>query len=195
MTRGKTNPFPSFQYALLGQLISGPTYGYVLHKQLSNQQGIGVVWSMNLANLYAVLEQLEKKGWLSVSLQPGNSRPGRKMYQITELGKAEFDAWLNTPATHPRELRQDFMIRLHYYQSRLPDQVPALLRGQLSHCRTWLKDARETLLATPPEESFAQSVYRYRILQIQSMIEWLELELRALQDPQAVEELFGDVME
>lgn len=182
MTRGKTNPFPTFQYAVLGQLMSGPTYGYELHKLLSNQQGIGLIWKVNLANLYAVLEQLEKKGWLSVSLQPGRSRPGRKMYQLTDSGRGEFEEWLHTPVTHPREIRQDFMIKLHFYQQHFPDQLASLLRGQLSHCRTWLKTAREDLLTAPAEGQFAQSVYQFRVLQIQSMVDWLEMELQGLQE-------------
>lgn len=189
MSRGKTNPFPEFQYALLGQLMAGPTYGYVLHKQLSNPQGIGLIWQVNLPNLYAVLEQLEKKGWLSVTLQPGDSRPGRKVYQLTGEGRAEFEAWLSTPVTHPRAIRQDFMLKLNYLQVHQPDQVPVLMRTQLSHCRTWLKNARDAVKRASGGESFSQSVYRFRVLQVQAMVDWLEAELREIQEPTSIIEV------
>ena len=90
MSRGKTNPFPTFQFALLGLLLPGATYGYELHKQLSNQTGIGLIWQVKLSNVYAVLEQLLEKGWLSATLLPGESRPGRKMFQITEHRQGSF---------------------------------------------------------------------------------------------------------
>lgn len=189
MTRGKTNPFPEFQYALLGELMSGPTYGYELHKQLSDQQGIGLIWKVTLPNLYAILDQLEQKGWLSVSLEPGNSRPGRKIVQLTGEGRAEFELWLTAPVTHPRAIRQDFMLKLNYLQRHQPDQVLPLMRKQLSHCRTWLKNARDTLTLSPGEERFAQSVYRFRVLQIESMVNWLESELRVIQDHKSINEV------
>src|SRR5512133_2952317 len=124
MTRGKTNPFPMFQFALLGLLLPGATHGYELHKQLSDLNGIGLIWQVKLSNVYAVLEQLLEKGWLTATLLPGDSRPGRKMYQITGPGREAFAEWLGSPVTHPREFRQDFMVKFYFHQILDPDGVP-----------------------------------------------------------------------
>ena len=177
MSRGKTNPFPTFQFALLGLLLPGATYGYELHKQLSDQTGIGLIWQVKLSNVYAVLEQLEEKGWLTVTLLPGDSRPGRKMYQITNTGKAAYEEWLDSPVTHPREFRQDFMVKLYFHQHQNPAGVPTFLRSQLTHSRVWLKDLRKPNAVSVSDSGFFQSVMRFRKSQIKSMVDWLEKEL------------------
>lgn len=184
MSRGKTNPFPTFQYALLGLLLPGATYGYELHKQLADQQGIGLIWQVKLSNLYAVLTQLEKKEWLTVSLLAGDGRPARKMYQITESGKMAFEEWLNTPVIHPREIHQDFMVKLYFYQTFKPEEVPAFLRAQLSHCRVWLKNTQNLEKNTPPQAGYRHSILQFRKLQIKAMVDWLEKELKDSQNIQ-----------
>jgi DNA-binding PadR family transcriptional regulator len=182
MTRGKTNPFPHFQYALLGLLLKEPTYGYELHKQLSDPQGIGLVWQVKLPNLYAVLEQLEKKGWLSVSFSPGDTRPGRKMYQLTPDGRVAFEEWVNAPVMHPRDFRQEFMLKFYFFQCNNLEQLPAFLRSQLSHCRIWLKNARSFEAASASSDAYPHSVRHFRVMQIESMVNWLEEELGKIQE-------------
>jgi len=177
MSRGKTNPFPTFQFALLGLLLPGATYGYELHKQLSDQTGIGLIWQVKLSNVYAVLEQLQEKGWLTAMLLPGDTRPGRKMYQITDTGKAAFEEWLDSPVTHPREFRQEFMVKLYFHDTQKPAGVPAFLRSQLTHCRVWLKDLRKPNAVTASDSRFHLSVMQFRKSQIKSMVDWLEKEL------------------
>lgn len=182
MSRGKTNPFPTFQFALLGLLLPGATYGYELHKQLSDQTGIGLIWQVKLSNVYAVLEQLQEKDWLSATLLPGESRPGRKMYHITEPGKVAFAEWLDSPVTHPREFRQDFMVKLYFHQIHNPAGIPAFLRSQLTHCRVWLKNLRKPNVDTASDSGFAVSVMRFRKSQIKSMVDWLEKELNNVEN-------------
>ena len=53
--RGKTNPFPAFEYALLGLLYREPAHGYELHKIIADPAGIGIIWGIKIANLYAQL--------------------------------------------------------------------------------------------------------------------------------------------
>ncbi len=180
MTRGKTNPFPTFQYALLGLLLPGATYGYELYKQISDQSGIGLIWQVKLSNLYAVLDQLEKKGWLTATRVPGDIRPDRKVYRISGNGESAFEEWLDAPVTHPREFRQDFMIK-YYFRSRRRENPAPFLRAQLGHCRMWLQNARKSVKSEAGGLNFGQSVARFRKSQIQSIVDWLEKELERVE--------------
>jgi len=192
MPRGKTNPFPTFQFALLGLLQPGPTYGYELHKQLSDESGIGLIWQVKLSNLYAVLEQLEKKDWLTVTLVPGDTRPGRKVYQITAAGRSAFAEWLDAPVIHPREFRQDFMVKFYFHQSQKPESIATFLRVQLGHCRTWLKNVKTLSSAPASDSGFQKSVIRFRKSQIQSMVDWLEKELEHIERQNPIYEVLNE---
>lgn len=171
--------FPSFQYALLGLLVPGPAHGYEIHKQMSDPQGIGLIWHTKLPNLYAQLEQLEKKKWVTFNIQTSETRPARKIYELTESGRQEFTAWLESPTMHPRDMKQDFMLRYYFIQLYKPEMVILFLRGQLTHCRSWAQAAREQIESEGSSFSFRNSVLNARLEQINAYVTWLEAEIEA----------------
>lgn len=171
--------FPSFPYALLGLLVPGPMHGYELHKQISDPQGIGFIWHTKLPNLYAQLDQLEKKKWVTFNIQTSESRPARKIYELTEEGKQEFNSWLESPAMHPREMRQDFILRLYFMQHYKPEELNRFLRVQLTHCRSWAQVTSEQIDSEGTAFTYRNSVLHFRYEQINGYITWLEEEIAA----------------
>lgn len=171
--------FPAFQYALLGLLVPGPTHGYELHKQLSDPQGIGLIWHTKLANLYAQLDQLEKKKWVTHNIQISETRPARKIYELTDEGKMQFESWMETPATHPREIRQDFLLRLYFIQIYKPDELVHWMRMQLTHCRSWAQMTREQINEEGDSFNYRNSVLNFRLEQINAIVTWLESEIES----------------
>lgn len=171
--RGNINPFTSSEFALLGFLYEKPTHGYDLHRLITDPDGIGLIWNVKMSNLYAYLDKLDKKGFINGTMQPGDAHPTRMEYQITENGKKAFVNWLNSIVQHPRDFRQEFMLRYFFLLKYQPENVIHLFTRQYDECSTWLANTIELLNKVSEENQFKKSVIQFRIVQIQSMINWL----------------------
>lgn len=65
----------------------GPTYGYDIASRLADA-GLGEVKG---GTLYPLLKRLEQGGLVVVEWRPGEGGPGRKFYELNELGLARRD--------------------------------------------------------------------------------------------------------
>lgn len=171
--RGNINPFTSSEFALLGFLYEKPTHGYDLHKLITDPDGIGLIWNVKMSNLYAYLDKLDKKGYIHGTMQPGEAHPTRMEYQITNNGKKAFETWLESIVQHPRDFRQEFMLRYYFLLKYHPEKVTPLCDHQHDECSKWLANTLAELEKVNTENQFKKSVIQFRVAQIQSMINWL----------------------
>lgn len=104
----------SLEYVLLGMLAQQPRHGYELHKELSNLEGLGLVWRIKQAQLYALLDKLESQGYLSSRTITTESHPPRKEFHLTQAGHKAFEAWMLSPVEHGREIRQGFLAKFYF---------------------------------------------------------------------------------
>jgi PadR family transcriptional regulator AphA len=164
----------SLEYILLGMLSQQPRHGYELHKELSTLEGLGLVWRIKQAQLYAWLDKLEKQGYLSARMITTESHPPRKEYRLTRSGHKAFEEWVLSPVEHGRELRQDFLAK--FYFARLQGEETA--RQVLEAQRKTLKkiqsrmEAEDDVLSS--SQSYEKQVYQFRMIQIQAFIDWLD---------------------
>ena len=85
----------SVPLTLLGLLERQPSHGYDLKRDYDEYFGRGK--QLPFGQVYATLGRLARDG----RVEPGEAEPGdgpdRKRYAITNLGRAEVDAWLADP--------------------------------------------------------------------------------------------------
>jgi len=118
---------PASEYALLGALISGPRHGYEIRAFL--RKGLGATWHIPTSQLYAQLKRLEERGDLRSSLEPQESRPSRRVFELTDRGRDTFMTWVLAPTRHVRDLRVEFLAKL-FFVRRLGLDAPRLVREQ-----------------------------------------------------------------
>ncbi|NLI14550.1 PadR family transcriptional regulator [Pelotomaculum propionicicum] len=119
----------SLKHALLGFLNYGSMSGYDL-KQCFDQS-IQHFWSANLSQIYPTLSQLEEEGLLTMEVAYQEDRPNRKVYHITEAGRAELRRWLREPMETPPQ-RQPFLVKVFFGGNIAKEDLLAQLRCQLS---------------------------------------------------------------
>jgi hypothetical protein len=74
---------------------------------------------------------------------------------------------------HPRDFRQEFMLRYYFLSRHKPELIYEVCSRQLKECYDWLKNTRAKQ-EKEEKESFIRSVIEFRVSQIQSMVEWIE---------------------
>ena len=162
----------SMELALLGFLKEGPLHGYQIHQLLKEPQGLFQIWRLKQSQLYAYLGKLEDAGYIKSSIEVQTARPNRRVYQLTTLGEELYLNWLVEPVGMPRQIRQEFMVKLFFIQRDYPQMLPKLVDNQLKICKEWLR-YQENLLEDTKNDFFTRSVLDYRLGQIQAAKNWL----------------------
>ncbi|MCS6871267.1 MAG: PadR family transcriptional regulator [Anaerolineae bacterium] len=120
----------SLLHAILGILNLTEASGYDLKTQMFDRS-VAHFWQADQAQIYRTLEKLAEQGWVESRLEIQTERPNRKVYRITEAGRAELYRWLNEPQALPIH-REPFLIQL-FFGAQLPNQtLIALAKHQLA---------------------------------------------------------------
>ena len=171
----------TIEHALLGFVYARPGHGYEIYQQLADAEGLWQVWRLKQSQLYALLTKLEDAGYLAATMQPQEPRPPRKIYRLTARGRDAFERWLQTPVTHGRQMRIEFLAKLYFAPRQGAAGTAHLSDQQMAACQSWLQELRgaNALLAgaqaalEAEEDFFGYAVQQFRLNQIESFITWL----------------------
>jgi DNA-binding PadR family transcriptional regulator len=85
----------SLDHAILGFLNYHPYTGYDLKKIFDSS--VQHFWPADQSQIYRTLNRLTEQGFAEMEKVPQEDRPDRKVYHITEAGRAELMSWLSGP--------------------------------------------------------------------------------------------------
>jgi DNA-binding PadR family transcriptional regulator len=114
----------SIRHAILGFLSWTPLTGYDLKKLFADSEVLP--WSGNNNQIYRALVELHDEDLVTRDVQQQESRPARKVYGITEKGRAELRQWLHSVPELP-QLRDPFLIQLAWADQLSADELDTLL--------------------------------------------------------------------
>ena len=115
-------------YVVLGTIgLRGPSTPYDLKRAVGHS--VGYFWSFPHAQLYSEPERLEKMGLLAVETEETGRR--RKIYSITDDGRAALREWLATPTNEHFEMRDIAELKLFFNELGDPCNVGNLAREQI----------------------------------------------------------------
>src|SRR3990167_9095115 len=98
------------RYAILGALLEGPTTGYEI-KSLMGRSTV-YFWRESDSTIYPMLKVLAKEEKvLSTIAYVGKKK--KEVFSITEAGRKEFKAWLESP-TGSETPRNEFLLKLFF---------------------------------------------------------------------------------
>jgi DNA-binding PadR family transcriptional regulator len=114
--------------AVLVCLYEKPMHPYEVAQTLRSRAKEQSV-RLNYGSLYAVVESLEKKGFIkSTGTVREGKRPQRTVYDITEEGSLEMTDWLTELVGTPNKEYPAFMAGLSFLPALDPDDALAALR-------------------------------------------------------------------
>ena len=162
------------ELALLGFLNEQPMYGYEIHQRMSDPSGLGQVWQLKQSQLYALMGKLEEEGFLSSELQMQETRPARKVFQLTPTGSQVFLNWLHSPVEHSRDMRLDFLVKVYFLRGQGNEALNKLIQKQREMCQGWLKFQADHSPADQTPPLYEWYVRQFRTQQIQAFMTWLD---------------------
>jgi DNA-binding PadR family transcriptional regulator len=113
----------SLTHAILSVLITCPNSGYDLAKRFnpSVEGSVGFFWSASFQQIYRELSRLEEKEWLVAESIQQESRPDKRIYTVTELGKQQLCNWI-AESEEMTPMKDDLLVKL-YVGHLVPEMV------------------------------------------------------------------------
>lgn len=159
------------QEVLLALLAKEGSHGYQLHARLELALGpLGE--ALNAGHVYVTLGRLENADLVRVRRVGQADRPDRKVYELTDAGRARLQDWL-ADTSWPKPAPAEFHLKLVAAAAAgLADPVRLVdeQRGELLHA---LREAQRAALAEPAR-SVAGLLLEGVILRLQADLRWLE---------------------
>jgi DNA-binding PadR family transcriptional regulator len=85
----------SLAHAILVSLVDCPSSGYDLAKKFDGS--VGFFWQATHQQIYRELHRLQDKGWIDAEVIAQESRPDKKLFTVSGLGKQELQQWIARP--------------------------------------------------------------------------------------------------
>lgn len=158
----------------LGLLLDGPLTGYELSRLV--EERLGHFQHASFGALYPALGKLDAAG-LVTSDRRGRNALSKRMYAITDEGRARFDAEL-VQSSASETFRSEFLSAMHF-ADRLPlTEIERLVDRKLADAR----EQRRRLLALPISSMTEGQRFtiRYSLAKNSAEIDFLQGEGRAM---------------
>jgi PadR family transcriptional regulator, regulatory protein AphA len=98
-------------YIVLGLLeLGGESTPYQLKQLVAGS--VGHFWTLQHAQLYSEPERLARAGYVTETRERGGRR--RKLYSLTDRGRAALAAWRDDPTSERAELREPALLKLFF---------------------------------------------------------------------------------
>jgi DNA-binding PadR family transcriptional regulator len=133
--------------AVLVSLYEKPMHPYEVAQTLrarAKQESV----RLNYGSLYAVVESLEKKGFVKATgtVREGK-RPERTVYEITDDGAREMNEWMTDLISTPSKEYPAFLAGLSFIPALPPDEALAALRSRREALQVKLAGMRGAMKA------------------------------------------------
>ncbi|MGV9631711.1 PadR family transcriptional regulator [Streptomyces sp. NPDC003487] len=151
----------SLKYAVLAALLEGEASGYELSKVFD--VSLANFWPATPQQLYRELERLAGDGLIEARLVQQERRPNKRMYALTEEGRAQLSAFAVEPPRRPTVIRDELLIKIQAMDGTDPAATRALIEERRSWARGKLdryRRVRERLLAGRDEEQYLREADR-----------------------------------
>ena len=163
-------------------LLSGErAHGYELKQSLEQEFG-DLLPAVNAGQIYVTLGRLERDGLVVGESVEGDNRR-KRVYGLTEEGRAELARWIASPVPGTR-LKDEFFMKFAVLASAGLADPRALIDGQRREYMQSLRDL-DALLAANGNGPAAQLLVEGAVLHAKADLEWLDLIEQTLREESA----------
>jgi DNA-binding PadR family transcriptional regulator len=148
---------------------------------------IGFFWAASYGQLYPTLKKLLEGGYVSRKIQPGEGKPSRHVYSITNKGRRKLSEWFSTD-TEPEPIRNELLLKLFFAsvseKSALVEQIRSYQDQQERRLKTFGGIEKTMLEPLKNDLSYPlwASTVRYGIHIARARIRWCKETLSRLSE-------------
>jgi len=163
------------EFAILGLLAEEDRSGYDIKKEV--EERLAHFWSESFGHIYPMLRRLRERGLVEQRVERQEGRPDRKVYAITDEGRAALEAWFAEPPT-PARPRNEVLLRIFLGRHADPAHLIRDIRGQregFEQTLAQLRAVRARLDAEGtdhPDRVYWELTLNYGLKALEALVEW-----------------------
>jgi DNA-binding PadR family transcriptional regulator len=155
---------------LLALLAKEPAHGYELKTQL--EQVFGEAYpAPNIGQIYVTLQRLERDGLVRSQDVVQSTRPNKRVYELTDVGREALVTWVDKTSEGPR-VRDEFFMKLALAQLAGTSDRLGLIIRQRRHYLAQMRSLSE--LAAAADRRIPRLLIEGAMLHLQADLDWLQ---------------------
>jgi len=158
------------EYVLLGALFQCPKHGYEIMHFLDT--ALQSTWQVSSSQLYVLLKRLESQGLLKCSLKAQKTRPAKRIFSLTPVGRKGFLDWLRSPVENVRDLRIEFIAKLFFFHNLSVKGGEDLIKIEIESLEGLKKKFKKG--RDKENDAFKKIVFGIKIITIEGWLQWLK---------------------
>jgi PadR family transcriptional regulator, regulatory protein AphA len=165
------------EFAILGLLAEEARSGYDIKKVV--EERLSHFWSESFGHLYPMLRRLHERGLVGQEVERQEGRPDRKVYTITDDGRAALQAWFAEPPP-PQRPRNEVLLRIFLGRHAKPEHLLRDIRVQqegFARTLAQLRAVKARLVTegpTHPDHLYWDLTIEYGLNALAALVEWGE---------------------
>lgn len=164
------------RYAILGMLLDGPCSGYEIKSLIG--RSTAYFWRESDSTIYPMLKLLAEEGKALFNIVYVGKKK-KEVFSITELGRVEFRAWLESP-TGSETPRNEFLLKLFFVTDQ--EEMLWLFQERLEkiekiHDEYKKIEERLEKLAESSQKAIRLKALKYGMAQLDCEVQWLKEEI------------------
>lgn len=161
----------SMKHGILALLDDGPSHGYQLKTDFESRTG--GAWLVNVGQVYSTLRRLERDGLVAPA---GDTDDERRVYRITEGGRAALEGWFAQPVVAESPPRDELAIKVLLAVAAEAVDVTGVLQRQRTATIEQLQEyTRLKRQADPDRELPFLLLLDALVLKAEAEIRWLDI--------------------
>jgi len=167
-------PKSATEYVILGALMPGARHGYEIMQFLGC--ALEATWRLSTSQLYVLLKRLEQESCLESFPESQESRPPKRVFNLTSAGRRAFLEWLSAPVENVRDFRMEFLCKMFFFDSLSMVGAKDLVEKQIRVLEKLLDKIQRRRIKD--ENGFMKLVYGFKARNVKSLLTWLRQEAR-----------------
>lgn len=164
----------SFKFAMLGLLADGPRHGYELKSAYEGE--LLPSSNVNFGQVYTTLERLSRDGLVEFEEVNQAERPDKKVYSITDEGRAQWKEWLEAPTALTGNQRNETFLKLMLARRVKRCDPLKCVATERKSCLSRLQEVTQARVKAEQEGAQLQTVLMLELatLQMDAFLVWLD---------------------
>ena len=159
---------------LLGLLMDGRMHGYRLNEYISSVMGLAA--GVKRSTAYYALGRMERGGYVTQEVEREGRRPERRVYEITEAGRAHFFAQLRAQLGGFTQTYYSDNAGVAFMDHLAPAETARLLVQK----RERVIDVMEQFRALPDRGQSWRHVVEHDVAHLEAELVWIDIVLSDL---------------
>ena len=158
---------------ILSVLRAAPVHGYELKRRVQRT----TLTSLSNNSLYPILRRFEEAGAVTKSVEEQEGKPDRKVYTITDAGRALHTELISSLPAKLAASEEEFLVRVSFFHELSPSQRLAILAARAAVLDEGIAQVRALL-----SESDTSPTREWRNLSMTNLVERYERERHWITD-------------